>query len=89
MEKFPCKGNLYEVEEFLDDPITREQLRVALISNPYDKDTVDQAVGEFLNKISKMRISQSISRARAEGNIEAINHLIKEKQGLDLRNKRN
>jgi DNA primase len=89
MEKFPCKGNLYEVEEFLDDPITREQLRVALISNPYDKDTVDQAVGEFLNKISKMRISQSISRARAEGNIEAINHLIKEKQGLDLSNKRN
>ncbi len=89
MEKFPFKGSLYEVEEFLDDPITREQLRVALISNPYDKDIVDQAVGEFLNKISKMRISQSISRARAEGNIEAINHLIKEKQGLDLRNKRN
>ncbi|MBN1226814.1 MAG: DNA primase [Deltaproteobacteria bacterium] len=89
MEKFPFKGSLYEVEEYLDDPITREQLRVALISNPYDKDIVDQAVGEFLNKISKMRISQSISRARAEGNIEAINHLIKEKQGLDLRNKRN
>lgn len=89
MEKFPFKDNLYEMEGFLDDPISREQLRVALISNPYDKGIVDQAVGEFLNKIAKTKISQSISRARAEGNIEAINHLIKEKQGLDLRNKRN
>jgi uncharacterized protein YpiB (UPF0302 family) len=89
MKQFPLKGKLYEIEEFLDDPIAKEQLRVALISNPYEKESVDQAVGEFVNKITKTKISQSIKQARAEGDIETINHLIKEKQGLDLSNKRN
>jgi DNA primase len=89
MKQFPLKGKLYEIEGFLDDPIAKEQLRVALISNPYEKESVDQAVGEFVNKITKTKISQSIKQARAEGDIETINHLIKEKQGLDLSNKRN
>jgi DNA primase len=90
MERFPCGGDLDKIEEFLDSPIAREQLRAILMSKPfYGKELVNQAVSEFANKIAKSKISQSISHAKAEGDMETLNRLLKAKQGLDLESKSN
>ena len=90
MERFPCGGDLDRIEEFLDSPIAREQLRAILMSKPfYGKELVNQAVSEFAKKIAKSKISQSISHAKAEGDMETLNRLLKAKQGLDLEGKSN
>lgn len=90
MERFPCGGDLDRIEEFLDSPIAREQLRAILMSKPfYGKELVNQAVSEFGRKIAKSKISQSISHAKAEGDMETLNRLLKAKQGLDLEGKSN
>jgi len=84
MEKFPSEGNLDRIEEFLDSPVTREQLRVSLMSQPfYSAESVSQAVSEFEKKIAKVKVSQSIRKASAEGDMEMVNRLIREKQDLD------
>ena len=88
MERFPCGGDLDRIEEFLDSPIAREQLRAILMSKPfYGKELVNQAVSEFARKIATSKISQSISHAKAEGDMETLNRLLKAKQGLDLESK--
>jgi len=90
MERFPCGGDLDRIEEFLHSPIAREQLRAILMSKPfYGKELVNQAVSEFSRKIAKSKISQSISHAKAEGDMETLNRLLKAKQGLDLEGKSN
>ncbi len=90
MERFPCGGDLDRIEEFLDSPIAREQLRAILMSKPfYGKEVVNQAVSEFGRKIATSKISQSISHAKAEGDMETLNRLLKAKQGLDLEGKSN
>ena len=90
MERFPCGGDLDRIEEFLDSPIAREQLRAILMSKPfYGKELVNQAVSEFGRKIATSKISQSISHAKAEGDMETLNRLLKAKQGLDLESKSN
>ncbi len=90
MERFPCGGDLDRIEEFLDSPTAREQLRAILMSKPfYGKELVNQAVSEFGRKIAKSKISQSISHAKAEGDMETLNRLLKAKQGLDLEGKSN
>jgi len=88
MEKFTSEGNLGRVEEFLDSPATKEQLRVILMSQPfYSEESVGQAVSEFEKKIAKVKISRSIRKASAEGDMEMVNRLIREKQDLDSNNK--
>ena len=90
MDRFPCGGDLDRIEEFLDSPIAREQLRAILMSKPfYGKELVNQAVSEFARKIATSKISQSISHAKAEGDMETLNRLLKAKQGLDLEGKSN
>ena len=90
MDRFPCGGDLDRIEEFLDSPIAREQLRVILMSKPfYGKELVNQAISEFAKKIAKSKISQSISHAKAEGDMEMLNRLLKAKQDLDLDSKSN
>ncbi len=85
MERFPCGGDLGRIEEFLVSPVAREQLRVILMSQPfYGKELVNQAVSEFAKKIAKIKISQSISHAKAEGDMEMLNRLLKAKQDLDV-----
>jgi DNA primase len=88
MEKFPSEGNLDRIEEFLDSPVAKEQLRVSLMSQPfYSAESVSQAVSEFEKKIAKVKVSQSIRKASAEGDMEMVNRLIREKQDLDSDNK--
>ncbi len=88
MEKFPSEGNLDRVEEFLDSPAAKEQLRVILMSQPfYSEESVDQAVSEFEKKIAKVKISRSIRKASAQGDMEMLNRLIREKQDLDSNSK--
>jgi len=85
MERFPSGGDLSRIEEFLVSPVAREQLRVSLMSQPfYGKELVNQAVSEFAQKIGKIKISQSISHAKAEGDMEMLNRLLKAKQDLDV-----
>jgi len=88
MEKCPSKVNLDRIDEFLDSPLAKEQLRVSLMSKPfYSDESVSQAVGDFKKKIAKVKISQSIKKASAEGDMEMVNSLIREKQDLDSNNK--
>jgi DNA primase len=90
MDRFPCGGDPDRIEEFLDSPIAREQLRGILMSKPfYGKELVNQAISEFAKKIAKSKISQSISHAKAEGDMETLNRLLKAKQDLDLESKSN
>jgi DNA primase len=90
MERFPSRGTLDRVEEFLDGPVAKEQFRVILMSKSfYAEDAVDQAVDEFVKKIARVKISQSIKKASAEGDMEMLNRLIRTKQDLDLDSKRN
>jgi DNA primase len=84
MEKCPSEVNLDRIEEFLDSPVAKEQLRVSLISQPfYSEGSVSQAVSEFEKKIAKIKVSQSIKKASAEGDMEMVNRLIRKKQDLD------
>ena len=88
MEKYPSEVSLDRIEEFLDSPVAKEQLRVSLMSKPfYSTESVSQAVSEFEKKIAKVKVSQSIKKASAEGDMEMLNRLIREKQDLDLDNK--
>ncbi len=88
MEKSPSGGDLHRIEGFLDSPVAKEQLRAIVVSEPfYVKELVNQAVSEFTKKIAKIKISQSISHAKAEGDMEMLNRLIKAKQDLDLNNR--
>ena len=88
MEKFPSEGNLDRIEKFLDSPVAKEQLRVSLMSQPfYSAESVSQAVSEFEKKIAQVKVSQSIRKASAEGDMEMLNRLIREKQDLDSDNK--
>ena len=88
MEKVPAGKGLDRIEEFIDSPAAKEQLRVSVLSQPfYTKEMVEQAVSDFRKKITSIKISQSISHAKAEGDIEMLNRLIKAKQDLDLTNK--
>ena len=88
MEKFTLGGKLDSIEEFLDSPGAKEELRKILLSKPLYKESISQAVGEFAKKIAKNKISQSISRAKAEGDMETRIRLIKAKQNLELDSKR-
>jgi len=86
MEKCPSEVNMDRIEEFLDSPVAKEQLRVSLMSQPfYSEGSVSQAVSEFEKKIAKVRLSQSIKRASAEGDMEMVNRLIRKKQDLNSR----
>jgi len=90
IEQFPLGGGLDGIEEFLDSPGAREQLRVVSMSKSfYAKELVNQAVSEFAKKIAKIKISQSISHAKAEGDMEMLNRLLRARQDLDLVNKSN
>jgi len=88
MEKYTSMGTVNELEEFLDSSRAREQLRVAAVSKPfYSGESVAQAVSEFEKKIASVKISHSIKKASADGDIEMLNRLIREKQDLEFKSK--
>jgi len=87
MEKVDSEKDLDSIEEALDNPEAKEQVRRILLSRPfYSDESVSQAVKEFSKKIASIKISQSIKRASAEGDIEMLNRLIRAKQDLDAVN---
>ena len=89
MEKFTLGGKLDSIEEFLDSPAAKKELRKILMSNSfYAGESVSQAVNEFEQKIARVKISQSFRKASAEGDKEMLNRLIKAKQDLELGSKR-
>ena len=64
--------------EQLDGESARERFREVMLSPPiYPDDMVDQAVCEFEQRIHKIKISESIRKAKKEGDIETLNKLIK------------
>jgi len=90
MEESPSAAHVGRIEEFLDSPAARERLRATIVSRAfYAQELVSQAVDEFAQKIARVKISQSIRKAKAEGDIEMLNCLIKAKQGLSLTGKGN
>jgi DNA primase len=83
LEKTHSGEDLNGVEQALDSAAAKEQLRRILISKPfYSEESVGQAVSEFCKKITSVKISHSMKKASAEGNIEMVNRLIREKQDL-------
>ncbi|MFW6147010.1 MAG: DNA primase [Thermodesulfobacteriota bacterium] len=86
MEHVTGDDDVANLEEFLKGDQPKQQLRTAMLSQPfYAEEMVESAVAEFQKKIAKSRISQSMSRAKAEGNIQMLNRLIKAKQDLELK----
>ena len=83
MEQFSSGKNLDRVDEFLDsDTIKGEFRKISLSRPPYTKESVGQAISEFIEKIARVKISESYKIASASGDLETLNSLIKEKRTL-------
>ncbi len=84
MEHVQGGEDMDNVEGFLKSTEARQQLRVIMLSQPfYAEEMVESAVTEFAKKIAKLKISQSISHAKAAGDIQMLNRLIRAKHDLD------
>jgi DNA primase len=87
MDKCHSEKDLDGIEEALDNPKEKEQVRRIILSRPFFSDeSVSQAVEEFSKKIARTKISQSIKRASATGDTEMLNRLIRAKQDLEAVN---
>ena len=83
MEQFSSGKNLDKVEEFLDNDATKGEFRkISLLRPPYTQEFVGQAISEFIEKIARIKISESYKIASASGDLEALNNLIREKRTL-------
>jgi hypothetical protein len=66
--------------ERLEGDSIKERFREAILSAPiYPHDMVEQALNEFEAKIQRIRRSESINKAREQGDIEGLNELLKSK----------
>ncbi len=79
MKRVTNSGELKDIEECTDNPDAKARLRKALMSNIYTKEEAGQAVKELQDKIYRKKLSLSIKKASAEGDLETLNRLIKEK----------
>jgi len=69
-----------EMLEKLEGESTRERFREAMLSSPiYPDEVVEQAVREFEDRVYKIKLSESINKAREQGDIESLNQLLKQK----------
>ncbi|MFC1866636.1 DNA primase [Thermodesulfobacteriota bacterium] len=67
-----------EILEKIEKETIRERFREMMLSPPiYADDAVDLAVKEFENRVYKIKISESINKAREQGDFEKVNQLIK------------
>ena len=56
----------------------KEKFREIMMAPPiFPDDTVEQAIQEFEGKIRKIRIKESIDKAKKDGNIKELNRLLK------------
>jgi len=87
MERYDSGKDPDGLEEALDNPEEKEQLRRTILDGPiFSDESVGQAVKEFSKKIARIKISQSIKQASAKGDIEMLNRLIRAKQDLETVN---
>jgi len=69
-----------DILERLQEDTARERFREAMMSPPICPDEkVDQAVKEFEEKIQKLKLAESIKRAKEKGDIDALNQILKSK----------
>jgi len=67
-----------EMLEKLEGESTRERFREAMLSAPiYPDEVVEQAVNEFEDRVHKIKLSESINKAREQGDIKGLNQLLK------------
>jgi DNA primase len=84
MERVQGSEDMGKVEAFLKSAEAKKQLRAIMLSQPfYPEEMLERAVMEFGKKITKIKISRSISHARAAGDIQMLNRLIRAKQDFD------
>jgi DNA primase len=73
-----AKASTPDILNRLESNPAKERFREAMLSPPvYQEDMVEQAVQEFRNKIERIRIAESIDRARSRGDLEGLNQLLK------------
>ncbi|MDY7035858.1 MAG: DNA primase [Thermodesulfobacteriota bacterium] len=61
----------------LQEDSARERFREVMMSPPiYPREKVDQAVKEFEEKIQKLKLAESIKRAKEKGDIDALNQIL-------------
>jgi len=69
-----------EILDNLEGEPARERFREAMLSPPIcPNEMVEQAIDEFEDKIYKIKMSESIKKARDRGDIEGLNQLLKQK----------
>jgi DNA primase len=84
MERVQTSEDIDKVESFLESVDAKKQLRAIMLSQPfYTEEMVESAVAEFGKKIAKRTISRSMSQAKAGGDMQMLNRLIRAKQDLD------
>ena len=84
MERYDSGKDLDGLEEALDNPKEKEQLRRTILDGPiFSDESVGQAVKELSRKIARIKISRSIKQASAKGDMEMLNRLIRAKQDLE------
>jgi len=87
-EKYRSEG-MFSPEnllENLDNDSSREQFREALLTPAfYSREMVELAVNEFMDKIQQLKLSESIQKARANGDFEGLNRLLKQKSEMVVR----
>lgn len=67
-----------EILERLEGESVQERFREAMLSpRIYPDEMVELAIDEFEDRIKKIKLSESINRAREHGNIEELNQLLK------------
>ena len=72
-----------EIVERLNGEPAREKFREVMLSTPIcPEDTLEQAVDEFINKISKVKLTRSFNKTK--GNIEESNRLLMAKKNRSI-----
>lgn len=67
-----------EMLDKIEKETIRERFREMMLSPPiYADEVVDQAVKEFEDRVHRMKISESIHKAREQGDFEKVNQLMK------------
>lgn len=85
-EAFKRDGEIIEDQlmEALDGPARERFREIALNPSIYSSETIAQAVTEFEASINKLKLAESISRAKKNGDIAELNELLKNKNAQQV-----
>lgn len=71
-----------EILERLQGEPVRERFRELMLTPPiFPDEMVEQAMNEFETRVSKIKMTESIKKARSRGDIEELNNLLRLKSG--------